>query len=239
MKNLPVIVSGILILALLLSLPGIYFYTEGNSDESTGGIQRINPSFGVVEREKVQMPRSDELPETDFSLKELTRSELEKVRHRLKIDINTASAENLERISGVGPTTANAIIQYREQHGKFNNIDELTNVSGIGPATIETMRNQVKVGGETPRRATKNSAPQRSTPARSSRQAESSESSKINVNTASEQELTRITGVGPATAKKIIAYREQQGRIKDENDLQNVSGIGPATASKMAGQITF
>ena len=49
-----------------------------------------------------------------------------------KININTATQEELQMIKGIGPSTAMAIIQYRDNVGTFSSIDELTQVKGIG-----------------------------------------------------------------------------------------------------------
>lgn len=62
---------------------------------------------------------------------------------------------------------------------------------------------------------------------------------KININTATEQELTKLSGVGPGTAKKIIAYREQSGPFKAIEDLKKVKGIGEVTFKKLAPHITI
>lgn len=56
------------------------------------------------------------------------------------ININTASAEQLSLLNGIGAAKAAAIINYREQHGPFASIDDLSKVSGIGPATVEKNR---------------------------------------------------------------------------------------------------
>ncbi|OGQ50196.1 MAG: hypothetical protein A3I09_05215 [Deltaproteobacteria bacterium RIFCSPLOWO2_02_FULL_47_10] len=61
-----------------------------------------------------------------------------------KIDINTASASVLEVLPGIGPSLASKIIKYREEHGQFANIDELDNVNGIGPKTLEKLRKYLK-----------------------------------------------------------------------------------------------
>jgi competence protein ComEA len=61
------------------------------------------------------------------------------------VNINTATEPELESLTGVGPVTANAIIQYRTEHGPFATVDDLLNVSGIGPATLEELRPQVTV----------------------------------------------------------------------------------------------
>ena len=61
------------------------------------------------------------------------------------ININTASETELETLSGVGPVTAAAIIDYRTQNGPFSTVDDLVDVSGIGPATLEQIRPFVTV----------------------------------------------------------------------------------------------
>jgi comEA protein len=60
---------------------------------------------------------------------------------------------------------------------------------------------------------------------------------KININTANAQELAEIPGVGPVTAKSIIAYRKKNGKFKSTKDLLNVKGIGEKTLTKMKSQL--
>ena len=62
------------------------------------------------------------------------------------VDLNTASAEQLDALPGVGPSTANAIIGYRQAHGPFHAIDDLLDVRGIGDAKLDSLRDLVSVG---------------------------------------------------------------------------------------------
>ena len=62
-----------------------------------------------------------------------------------KININTASQEELQYISGIGPKRAEDIINYRQQSGGFATISEIQNIKGIGPATFEKIRDQITV----------------------------------------------------------------------------------------------
>lgn len=62
-------------------------------------------------------------------------------------------------------------------------------------------------------------------------------SSKVNLNTATSEELQTLNGVGPATAEKILDYRNANGGFKKIEDLKNVSGIGDKTFEKLKEQI--
>jgi comEA protein len=56
------------------------------------------------------------------------------------IPINTATAEQLDQLPGIGPALAKRIIEFRTEHGPFASVDDLTNVRGIGPALLEKIR---------------------------------------------------------------------------------------------------
>lgn len=58
------------------------------------------------------------------------------------IDLNTASAAELEELPGVGPAIAQRIIEHREKNGPFRSVDDLLEVSGIGPSTLEKIRDR-------------------------------------------------------------------------------------------------
>lgn len=62
-----------------------------------------------------------------------------------KLDLNTATAAQLEELPGIGPATAAAIIDHRERNGPFRSIEGLLDVRGIGPAKLEQIRDAVRV----------------------------------------------------------------------------------------------
>lgn len=66
----------------------------------------------------------------------------------------------------------------------------------------------------------------------------STSSELINLNTADENELQKIRGVGPAVAKRIVDYREQNGKFKTIEDIKKVRGIGEKTFEKIKDSIT-
>jgi competence protein ComEA len=62
------------------------------------------------------------------------------------ININTATSEQLQKLPGIGPTRAEAILQYRAQNGDFTNIDEIQNVDGIGSSTFDQIKSLISIG---------------------------------------------------------------------------------------------
>jgi competence protein ComEA len=61
------------------------------------------------------------------------------------VNLNTATLAQLDALPGVGPTTAQAILDYRRQHGRFRSVQDLLEVQGIGPSKLEKLRPKVKV----------------------------------------------------------------------------------------------
>lgn len=63
------------------------------------------------------------------------------------IDINSAAASELaEHLKGIGPAKATAIVKYRTDNGLFNSIEDLLNVKGIGPKTLDKLRHYIRIG---------------------------------------------------------------------------------------------
>lgn len=62
------------------------------------------------------------------------------------IDINTADAATIAaEVKGIGEVKAQAIVEYRQQHGRYDTVDELANVKGVGDKTVDKIRDQVTV----------------------------------------------------------------------------------------------
>lgn len=114
-------------------------YTVGQDATLDDILQRagiILPETGSL-RLKVTVLGPDDSPSSQTPEEEQTG----------KININSATASELDSLSGIGPTKAQAIIDYRNQNGLFRTIDDLLNVPGIGPKTLETIRDQITVIG--------------------------------------------------------------------------------------------
>lgn len=64
-----------------------------------------------------------------------------------RVNINTATAEELTSIPGIGQVTAQRIVDYRRKYGKFYSVNDLMNVKGIGESTLDDIRSYITVGG--------------------------------------------------------------------------------------------
>ncbi|MDM7996974.1 MAG: helix-hairpin-helix domain-containing protein [Acidobacteriota bacterium] len=62
-----------------------------------------------------------------------------------KINLNTATAEQLQSVPGIGPSTAKSILDYRAKVGKFNKIEEIINVKGIGEKKFQKIKDRLTV----------------------------------------------------------------------------------------------
>jgi competence protein ComEA len=63
------------------------------------------------------------------------------------LDLNTATKDELVALNGIGPAKAQAILDYRTQHGGFKSVDELKDVKGIGARQLERLKPELTVGG--------------------------------------------------------------------------------------------
>jgi comEA protein len=70
------------------------------------------------------------------------------------VDINSASSAQLQEVPGIGPATADKILQMRKSYGTFKSVDDLLSVRGIGPKRLEKMRKYLVAGHAAPHRVT-------------------------------------------------------------------------------------
>ena len=148
------------------------------------------------------------------------------------INVNTATATELEALPGIGPSKATAIVEYREANGPYSSLGELDAVPGIGPATLENMKSEVEFGEggaapvavETTPDAAPSPAMELAAPPPTGKSG-----GGVNVNTASSSQLESLPGIGPAKARAIVEDREAKGPFASCSDLTRVNGIGDAT----------
>ena len=114
-------------------------------------LDALNLAEPIQDGQKIHVPRKDEVSAPAVASVAPLRSPRSAPQAaaaattQFPINLNTATAEQLEAIPGIGPVLAQRIIEYRQTHGRFQSVDELLEVRGIGPKRLENMRPYVVV----------------------------------------------------------------------------------------------
>lgn len=139
--------------------PGIYYLSEGSriadAIEAAGGMtEDAHASYLNLAEMLEDASQIDVLSKSEYDL--MVKQGSEDVSNRGyegvpatrddangKININTASPSELQKLSGIGESKAKKIVEYRDKNGLFKSVDELTKVSGIGDKTLESIRESI------------------------------------------------------------------------------------------------
>lgn len=116
----------------------------GTTEEAN--IADVNLAYSLKDGQKIKIPNINE--EDEQIIKEEAGEDIiieGDNKKEEKININTANQTELETLSGIGPSTALKIINYKKEHGKFNNIEEIKNVQGIGESKFENIKEYICV----------------------------------------------------------------------------------------------
>ena len=137
-----------------VKIPGIIRIKEGSRIidviEKAGGYtdqadtEKVNLAYEVKDEQKIVIPninqKDDEskiIDDDESFVKDNGNSSSSKV------NINTATQSEFESLTGIGPSMASKILDYREKNGKFKSIEELKNVPGIGSSKFESIKDEI------------------------------------------------------------------------------------------------
>ena len=116
------------------------------------GMKIYIPTKQEIEAEKKDMNNDDEIFNMDLTQNYVNNSsgiklekEEDKNKEVNKININTATQTQLESLPGIGPSIATKIINYRKENGKFNKIEDIKEVSGIGNNKFEKIKAYITI----------------------------------------------------------------------------------------------
>ena len=132
--------------------PGVYDIEQGSRlaqvVEAAGGATDdadlivVNLAARVTDEEHWHIPRQGEVTQAPLAM--VTTPQADSSGSQ-KININSATAEELVDLPEIGETLAQRIVDYREANGPFSSVDDLIEVRGIGSATLDAIRDLVKV----------------------------------------------------------------------------------------------
>lgn len=136
-----------------IAQPGVYTLEAGSrvqdAVQAAGGLlpgadlRGVNLAAVMQDGERVTIPTTPPTP-LPGSLEDLSEDS-RSTTILYPINLNTATQAELESLPGIGPITAQKIIQYREQNGPFIKIEDLLKVPGIGPKTFEEIKSLITV----------------------------------------------------------------------------------------------
>ena len=140
-----------------------------------------------------------------------------------RILLNSAPADEIDRLAGVGPALAARIVAYRDSVGAFGNAEDFGRVRGVGAGLLAKNRERIDYAVPAGMRVRVSPSPPGGTSA----------SAPLDVNRATAAQLEALPGIGPALAARILAHRDSAGGFRTLEDLRQVRGIGPAMLERM------
>lgn len=132
--------------------PGVYKMSTGDRTihaiHQAGGFLKeaderaVNLAAVLQDEMVIYVPKKGEVQHSTPSEPDATRAN---ESQSAKINVNIATAEELQKITGIGPAKAAAIISYREENGPFQKVEDLLNVTGIGEKSLEKMKDEITI----------------------------------------------------------------------------------------------
>lgn len=147
-----------------------------------------------------------------------------------RLNINTATEEELMTLPGVNRAVAQNIVEYRECIGGFKKVEDLALVSGIGATKLEAIKLEICV-------SSKNGSSQHSPSSLRKDHHEHLACTGMNINTATPAQLMSIRGITEKIAKSIVDYRTEHGPFRSIEDLVKVNYINSSLLDKIRFQV--
>lgn len=119
--------------------------------EAAGGatpeanLAKVNLAYVLEDGSKLYIPSVNDKEEEEYVVTSNTSRQNDIEKKTLRVNINIATSEELQKLPGIGEAMASRIITYRKENGKFSKIEDLKNVSGIGEAKFNNIKNYIYI----------------------------------------------------------------------------------------------
>lgn len=146
-----------------------------------------------------------------------------------RLNINTATEEELMTLPGVGRAVAHNIVEYRDRIGGFRKVEDLALVSGVGATKLEAIKLEICVSSRT--------GSSQHSPTLLCRDQDPQPCTGININTATPAQLLSIRGLTEKVVHNIVAYRTEHGPFRSIEDLVRVNNINSSLLDRIRFQV--
>jgi competence protein ComEA len=161
-----------------------------------------------------------------------------------RLDPNTATADELDRLPRVGPALAQRMVDWRASHGRYRTLADLDSVPGVGPAMLREAAPHLALRPAPAAPSTRPSSQSAAavadwnrSPAKVTDAGAAASGGVVDVNRATAAELAALPGIGPALAERVVRWRRAHGRFGSVDALAEVPGIGPATLERLRPRV--
>lgn len=118
---------------------------KAGGETSEADLSQINLAYILEDGQKIYIPNKNEKISQYITKNNGNNENNNTDKEDKKVNINTASQSELDELPGIGPSTAQKIIEYREENGNFETIEDVQNVKGIGDAKFEEIKDKITV----------------------------------------------------------------------------------------------
>lgn len=155
-----------------------------------------------------------------------------------RIDVDRASAQEIERLPRIGPELARRIVEDRDSAGPFGSLEALGRVPGVGPGLLRAMERSVAFTAAPGRGAAHGPGGDPAPPGAKDARNGCRSTGPVSLNRATAAELECLPGIGPSLAARIVEDRARRGPFREVQDLERVAGIGPALTRRLAPRLS-
>ena len=205
--------KSVILPAIVILIASFYFFLQSTQNSTPDTVQLLSAS--------------EPQPETT----EQTSQPEETAHETVLVDVKGA----VQHPGVYSFTTENRIIDAIQAAGGYTKSADTKLINHAQKLSDELVIYVPEIGEELEQMPTVSSSS--SSSSSSSPQANSSQTGTVNINTATESELTTLPGIGPSKAAAIIAYREENGQFQSVDDIKKVSGIGDKTFERLQSLI--